>query len=222
MIVQIYEVTTADEARALAARGVDHVGVLVGDGAFPREVKPAAARAIFDALPAGTQRVALSLSADLALIERVAAEARPDLLHLGAALELLGVEAVRGLKARLPGLPLMRSIPVVDASAVAAAQSYDGVVDWLLLDSHVPGDAQIGAVGRTHDWAISRRIVESVRVPVILAGGLSPHNVADAIRTVGPAGVDSKTRTDRSDGAGKDLDAVAAFVDAARAVGSVS
>ena len=64
-----------------------------------------------------------------------------------------------------------------------------------------------------------RCIVESVRIPVILAGGLSPHNVAAAIRAVQPTGVDSKTRTDRADGAGKDLDAVAAFVAAARAAG---
>jgi phosphoribosylanthranilate isomerase len=204
------------EARALATLGVDHVGVLVGEGAFPREVRPAAARAIFDALPAGTTRVALSLSADLGLVERVATETRPDLLHLGAALELLDVAAVRGLKARHPELPLMRSIPVVDDGAVVAARAHDGVVDWLLLDSHVPGDAQIGAVGRTHDWTISRRIVEAVAIPVILAGGLSPQNVAAAIRAVGPAGVDSKTRTDRADGAGKDLDAVRAFVAAAR------
>lgn len=216
MIVQIYEVTTADEARALAALGVDHVGVLVGDGAFPREVQPAAACAIFDAVPAATRRVALSLSADPDRIARVAALARPDILHLGAALELLDVEAVRALTARVGGIPLMRSIPVVDDAAVAAAQAYDGVVDWLLLDSHVPGDAQIGAVGRPHDWTISRRIVAAVATRVILAGGLSPANVADAIRAVGPAGVDSKTRTDRADGAGKDLDAVRAFVTGAR------
>jgi phosphoribosylanthranilate isomerase len=220
VIVQIYEVTTADEARALAALGVDHVGVLVGDGAFPREVRPRAARAIFQVLPIATKRVALSLSADPEQIARVAAEAWPDILHLGAALELLPADAVRGLKARLGSVPIMRSIPVVDHGAVAAAQTYDGVADWLLLDSHVPGDAQIGAVGRTHDWAISRRIVEGVATPVILAGGLSPQNVADAIRAVRPAGVDSKTRTDRADGAGKDLDAVGGFVAAARALGT--
>jgi phosphoribosylanthranilate isomerase len=114
----------------------------------------------------------------------------------------------------------MRSIPVVDESAIDAAESYDGVVDWLLLDSHVPGDAQIGAVGRTHDWTISRRIVDAVTTQVILAGGLSPENVADAIRAVDPDGVDSKTRTDRADGAGKDLDAVRAFVAAAHAAAS--
>jgi phosphoribosylanthranilate isomerase len=64
------------------------------------------------------------------------------------------------------------------------------------LDSHRLGDVQIGALGITHSWEIDRKIVESVRVPVIIAGGLRPDNVIDAIREVGPAGVDSKTKTD--------------------------
>jgi phosphoribosylanthranilate isomerase len=94
--------------------------------------------------------------------------------------------------------------------------SYDGIVDFLLLDSHREGDTQIGALGVTHDWNISRSIVESVRTPVILAGGLGPDNVADAIIAVRPAGVDSKTRTDVGDIHTKDLAKVAAFNKAAK------
>jgi len=217
VIVQIYEVTSAAEAVALAQLGVDHVGVLVGDGGFPRELAPAAARAVFAVLPRGVRRVALSLSADEAAIARAAEASGLDLLHLGAATELLGPDALRALKARFPHLPIMRSIPVVGPDSVAVAQAYEGIADLLLLDSHVPGDRQIGAVGRTHDWTISRRIVASVALPAILAGGLGPDNVADAIRAVRPFGVDSKTRTDRADGAGKDLALVGAFVAAARA-----
>jgi phosphoribosylanthranilate isomerase len=216
MIVQIYEVTTPAEARALSAMEVDHVGVLVGDGAFPREVSPDAARTIFAVLPTERKRVALSLSADPEAIARVVLEARPDILHLGAAAELLSAEAVAELKAQFPRTPLMRSIPIVDDASVALAKSYEGIADFLLLDSHTPGDTQIGAVGRIHDWTISRTIVETVAIPAILAGGLDPENVALAIETVRPFGVDSKTRTDRPDGSGKDLAKVAAFVAAAK------
>jgi phosphoribosylanthranilate isomerase len=81
-----------------------------------------------------------------------------------------------------------------------------------LLDSHKPGDIQIGAQGVTHDWSVSARIVQAVRAKVILAGGLGPGNVADAIARVAPFGVDSKTRTDRDDGKGKDLERVRKFV----------
>jgi phosphoribosylanthranilate isomerase len=98
------------------------------------------------------------------------------------------------------------------------AQQYDGLVDYLLLDTYQPGETQVGATGAPHDWDLSRRIVRSVRTPVILAGGLGPQNVADAIRTVRPAGVDSKTHTDRDGGPCKDLVKVQAFVRIAKSL----
>ena len=109
----------------------------------------------------------------------------------------------------------MRSIPVVSEASIEIARSYEGIADFLLLDSHRESDRQIGALGITHDWAISRRIVEAVRTPVILAGGLGPDNVADAIRAVRPAGVDSKTKTDRDGSHQKDLERVRRFQEAA-------
>jgi phosphoribosylanthranilate isomerase len=216
MIVQIYEVRSAEEAVALTACGVDHIGILVGFGAFPREIAPAAARRIFAACPVGTTRVALSLSAEAAEIDRVVAETEPDIIHIGAAPRLFSPTAAAADTARHPEVRVMRSIPVVDSGSVAIARAYEGIADFLLLDSHDPGDRQVGALGRTHDWTISRRIVDSVNVPVILAGGLGADNVAAAIAAVGPAGVDSKTKTDHADGSGKDLDAVRAFVAAAK------
>jgi phosphoribosylanthranilate isomerase len=86
----------------------------------------------------------------------------------------------------------------------------------LLLDSHRPSDRQVGALGITHDWSISRQIVELVRTPVIVAGGLGPENVVEAIRAVHPAGVDSKTKTDRNGSHAKDLERVRRFHEAAR------
>jgi len=212
MITQIYEVSNAAEATICVEAGVDHVGVLVGDGSFPRELSPQAARRLFDGLPDGVIGSALSLSADRALIEAIIDVVSPPLLHLGAAPEALGLDVVREVKAAHPQLRLMRSIPVVDESAVALAQSYDGVADFLLLDSHTPGDKQIGALGITHNWDISRQIVEAVNIPCILAGGLGPANVTAAIQAVGPAGVDSKTRTDCDCSHEKDPDKVWAFV----------
>ncbi len=85
MLVQIYEVQTPEEALALARLGVDHIGVLVGDGAFPRELPAAQARAIFAAVPAGTRRVALSLSAEIGEVARVIGQTRLDIIHVGAA-----------------------------------------------------------------------------------------------------------------------------------------
>lgn len=217
MIVQIYEVTSPAEARALGAMGVDHIGVLVGDGSFPREQTIEKAREVFAAAPPGSKRSALSLSHDLNVIARLTATLLPEILHLGAAPEYVSPAQLRTLKSAFPKVSLMRSIPVVDESSIALARSYDGVADWLLLDSYESGDRQIGALGVTHSWELDRRIIRSVRIPVIIAGGLGPENVQNAIRVTRPAGVDSKTKTDRSDGTHtKDFRRVSAFVTAAR------
>jgi len=216
MLVQIYEVQTPEEAAALARRGVDHVGVLVGDGVFPRELPVEQAKAIFAATPPGTKRVALSLSAEWAEVARVTRETQPDIIQIQAATEDFPVAMTRALKAQFPEILIMRAIPVIDETSVEIARSYQGVADFLLLDSHDTGSRQFGALGRTHDWSLSRRIVNGVSIPAILAGGLSPDNVAEAIAAVRPVGVDSKTKTDRADGAGKDLDKVRRFIAAAK------
>jgi phosphoribosylanthranilate isomerase len=213
MLVQIYEVSRPEEARALGEIGVDHIGVLVGDGSFPREHSIDQARHIFLAVPPCSKSSALILSADVALIEQIISALDPDIVHLGASTDLLTPSAVQNLKSRHAAPRVMRSIPVAGDESIAIAQSYNGIADLLLLDSHRPGDEQIGALGVTHSWDIDRKIIESVAIPVLIAGGLGPDNVAEAIRCVRPAGIDSKTKTDKDDGSHtKDLRKVKEFV----------
>jgi phosphoribosylanthranilate isomerase len=136
-----------------------------------------------------------------------------------ASTELLTPDDTAILKKDFRLLKLMRSIPVTDQASVGIARSYHRIADFLLLDSHKAGDRQIGALGVTHDWELDRQIVDSVSIPVIIAGGLGPENVVDAIKSVRPAGVDSKTRTDKTDGShAKDLDKVRQFVELAKAI----
>lgn len=217
MLTQIYEISSADEARAVSAIGVDHVGVLVGDGQFPREQPVAAAAKIAAAIASPARFSALFLTADISLIEPWARELRPSIVHLGASPELLPPTQVARLREKLPGSLIMRSVPVSNDESVSIARSYEGIADYLLLDSYRAADRQIGALGVTHDWSISRRIVGLVRIPVFLAGGLGPDNVAQAIRMVRPAGVDSKTKTDQEGSHAKDLGRVRRFHEAARA-----
>jgi phosphoribosylanthranilate isomerase len=218
MLTQIYEVSTPAEARAISEIGIDHIGVLVGDGEFPRELRPEQAAGVAAAILPPSKFTALFLTADISRIEYWARQLRPAIIHLGATPELISPRQVAVLKTKLPDMLIMRSVPVVGEASIAIACSYHRIVDFLLLDSHRPSDRQIGALGITHDWSISRSIVEFVRAPVILAGGLGPENVAEAIRVVGPAGVDSKTKTDRAGSHAKDIDRVRRFLEAARAV----
>ena len=104
------------------------------------------------------------------------------------------------LCASLPGIALVQVIHVTGPESLEEAVAVAGGVDALLLDSGNQELAvkELGGTGRTHDWRLSRKIVESVRAPVFLAGGLTPENVATAIREVRPFGLDvcSGLRTD--------------------------
>ncbi len=219
MLTQIYEISSPDEARAVSEIGIDHVGILVGDGEFPRELPLALAADIAATIATPARFSALFLTARAALIIEWSRMLKPAIVHLGAAPELLGPAEVAMIKAALPDRLIMRSVPVYGEESVEIARSYAHIADYLLLDSHRPSDRQIGAIGVPHDWSISRRIVELVGIPVILAGGLGPDNVAKAISVVGPAGVDSKTRTDKEGTHAKDLARVRLFHEAARAAG---
>lgn len=96
------------------------------------------------------------------------------------------------IRQSLPGIKLVQVIHVTGAESLDEAQAIAPQVDFILLDSGNPNLAvkELGGTGRTHNWAISRRIVESVPVPVFLAGGLRPDNVRAAIEAVQPYGLD--------------------------------
>ena len=220
MLVQIYEIASAQEAAALFRMGVDHIGVLVGDGSFPRELSVASALEIGASVEPPSRLCALFLSADIARMAEAVRQLRPSIVHLGAAPDLLGPQEVWALKRAIGTYPIMRSVPVTGPESLGVARSYEGIVDFVLLDSYSVNDRQIGALGVTHDWNISRQIARSLTTPVVLAGGLGPDNVAEAIRVVRPAGVDAKTKTDKAGTHAKDLEKVRAFVAAAKSAAS--
>jgi phosphoribosylanthranilate isomerase len=104
------------------------------------------------------------------------------------------------LRRALPGISIVQVIHVSGPESVAEALSVGAHVDGILLDSGNQSLAvkELGGTGRIHEWSLSARIREAVEVPVFLAGGLNPTNVAGAISQVGPFGVDvcSGVRTD--------------------------
>ena len=103
------------------------------------------------------------------------------------------------IKKTLPAINIVQVIHVIDESSVEEALSIAEHVDYLLLDSGNPNAAikELGGTGRTHNWALSKSIVEQSTIPVFLAGGLNAENVQRAIDIVGPYGVDlcSSVRT---------------------------
>lgn len=217
MLTQIYEVTDSNTARAVSEIGVDHIGAKVGDGSRLRELTVPLAMGIKTSVGAQSKFSALFMSADVDLIACWIAALSPHIAHFGAGIDQLRPEHIAQLKARFPTTSMMRSIPMFGEESLAIAACYDGIADFLMLDSVRTSDQKFGALGVVHDWDVSRRIVEAARCPVLLAGGLGPDNVAEAIRRVRPAGVDSKTKTDVDGGHDKDLQKVRQYHLAAKA-----
>lgn len=116
------------------------------------------------------------------------------------------------------GRRLTQAVHVTSREAMARAEAFAPHCDAILLDSRTAD--RLGGTGQTHDWAISRQITDRLRElgrPTILAGGLTAENVADAIRTVAPFGVDVNSGTDGHSG-DKSAARIAAFAEAISAV----
>lgn len=190
--------------------------------------------------PAGPGR--LHDAAITPLIERVAGRARTWLLTAHTDPEGLIAQIARTrpsgvqlcdavadevydtLRGRFPGLELIQVVHVTQPDAPAEAARIASHVDAILLDSGVPTgpDRQLGGTGKTHDWRVSRAIVDTVPVPVWLAGGLDPDNVETALRQVRPHGVDLCSGVRDADYR-LDADKVSAFMQAvARGSGPIA
>jgi phosphoribosylanthranilate isomerase len=104
----------------------------------------------------------------------------------------LGEGTYQEIREALPAVKIVQVIHVTGEGSVEEAIRYAQLVDAILLDSGNPALAvkELGGTGRVHNWAISRKIVESIRKPVFLAGGLRVENVRQAIEQVGPFGLD--------------------------------
>ncbi len=219
MIIQIYAFTKLEEAVAAVNMGVDNVGFVAGlyDMVYG-ELSFADARAMADAIPAGGTSTAITMSDDVDEILRMADAVQPDILHISSELEQVGLDKMAEIRKRLaPQIQLMKAIPVEDMGSVDISVAYAAVSDVLLLDTSRKGFPGVGATGFTHDWNVSKAIVEAVEISVILAGGLNAENVGSAIEKVRPWGVDSNTSTNKEGSrVEKDLERIAEFVRAVK------
>ena len=217
MLVQIYAIKSIEEARMCIDAGADRFGIVVGEnGRTPDETGFTQTRRIFEAAPERYPKMALTVETELDAIVRMVLATRAEILHLSGDILDLDPDGVAVLRERLPGVQIVQAIPVTGQDALGLALAYESVSDVIFLDTKDPGVDVVGATGAVHDWSISREIVQKMRVPVILAGGLSPENVAEAIRVVRPWGVDSNTHTNIPGTWEKDAGRIQDFVQVAK------
>lgn len=210
--VKICGVRRVEDALLAASVGAHAVGVLVGrKHASPDFVDAELAAAIIRSLPPFCTGVMVTHWVDPG---RIADTAQTIGVH---AVQLHGgspSEVAERLRKRLPYLKLIQAVHVTGPETMEAFRPYLGSVDAILLDTANPATGQVGGTGLVHDWNVSRAIVQACPLPVILAGGLNPGNVADAIRFVRPYAVDVNSGVKGEDGS-KDEGKLRAFVDAA-------
>ncbi|HSU90299.1 MAG TPA: phosphoribosylanthranilate isomerase [Sporolactobacillaceae bacterium] len=215
MIVQIYSMISVADAVATAEAGADLIGVVIAEpGVVAEAISAETARAALAAIRPRARGVALSLSDDRDEICAMVDAVRPDVLHIVA--REIEPEDCAWIRTRIAPVMLLRAIAVRAGETLTEADAHQECADYLMLDSGAKNIPSLGATGETHDWSVSKTIVERSRIPVILAGGLSAENVGDAIAAVKPWGVDSFTHTDVPGQRGKkDPARVRAFIAAA-------
>jgi len=187
--VKICCIANRDEAALASAAGADAVGLVSAMPSGPGVIDDAQIAEIARCVPPPVATFLLTSRVDAAAIIEQHAHCATSVLQL---CDHLPPDELRALRASLPAVKLVQVIHVVDQASVDEALAVAPLVDALLLDSGNPRLAvkELGGTGRTHDWRLSRQIREQCGRPLFLAGGLTPANVAEAVASVEPFGVD--------------------------------
>ncbi len=207
--VKICGLTGPQDVVAAADAGARYVGFVFFPKS-PRNVSVQQAKALAAEVPFGVAKVALTVNADDALLDEITQNVAIDILQLHGS---ESVARVAQIKART-GLPVMKAIGISDADDLQKIVDYGRVADMLLVDAKPPKNADLpGGNGLAFDWRLLAG--RKWAVPWMLAGGLTPDNVQQAIQLTGARQVDVSSGVESAPGV-KDPAKVAAFVSAAQ------
>lgn len=190
-------ITSVDEAKLAIRHGADAIGLVSTMPSGPGVIADEEIEEIAATVPPSVSTFLLTSSQDVDEIIHQQHQFGVDTLQL---CDVVAAGAIRKLRSKMPGISIVQVVHVVDETSLEQARSAATAAHAVLLDSGNPAKAirELGGTGRTHDWALSRRIRDALEVPIFLAGGLTPDNVTTAVRQVRPFGVDvcSGLRTD--------------------------
>ena len=226
-IVQIYEIQTPDEARVMIALGVDHIGSVITSQSDRHD--PVVRETVATVRELGAVSSIIPLFSEQEAVFDTLDYYRPHIVHFCDTLDGSGGSSVdtalalqAAVKDHFPDIRIMRYIPIGQSASangdavLALAARLEPLSDFFLTDTILnttpdtadadqPVTGFVGITGLTCDWSVAARLVESSRIPVILAGGISPQNVAEGILQVRPFGVDSCTCTNAVDASGRPM-----------------
>lgn len=187
--IKICCICSVAEAEIAVRHGTSAVGLVSEMPSGPGVIPETLIREIADSIPPPVATVLLTSLVSSADIVAQQKRCRANTLQL---CDRVDRSVYASLREALPGISLVQVVHVTGEESVPEALEVAPLVDALLLDSGNQSLAipELGGTGRTHDWALSARIVSRSSAPVFLAGGLNAENVGEAIRTVRPFGVD--------------------------------
>lgn len=208
--VKICCISSPDEAAIAIREGADALGLVGPMPSGPGVIDDDLISEIVDSVPPPVATFLLTSETQSEKIVHHARRCRTDTLQLVDEVE---GDAFAIIRAALPSRRIVQVIHVEDEGTIEVAKAGAAIADALLLDSGKPSAQvkELGGTGRTHDWEVSRAIVEASPCPVFLAGGLKPDNIGEAIRIVRPFGVDLCNGV-RTDGR-LDAEKLRAFID---------
>ena len=218
MYVKICGIRRHEDALIAAELGADAIGLLVGQRHNSQDfISAAVAREISRTLPPSVEAVLVTQITEVDEIERLLRQSGITAVQLHSEIT---ADSVANLRTRFPDLKVFKSVHVISAESVRYPEGFSKVVDGFVLDTINVATDQVGGTGKTHDWSISRKIVERFPdIPIILAGGLNSKNVRSAIESVHPFGVDVNSGTKGSDGF-KDARKMREFIREAKRLGA--
>jgi phosphoribosylanthranilate isomerase len=215
-IIQIAGICDQAEADLLMEEGVDWLGFPLRLPVHKEDLTDDDAAQIIRTIRAPRRAVLITYLSRAAEIVELSGRLGLNTVQLHGDVSARELERLRK---QAPNLFIIKSLVVGMHTAqdlMHLAVDLNPLVDAFITDTYDPGTGASGATGKIHDWSISRRFVELVSRPLILAGGLNLKNVALAIRNVRPAGVDAHTGVEGPNGR-KSRDLVRRFVAEARA-----
>ena len=209
LLVKICGLKTPDALDSALDAGADMVGFVFFPPS-PRNLGVEAARALGERVQGRAKKVALSVDATDAELDRAVEALKPDMLQLHGKETPEHVNVVRSRF----HLPVMKALPIESRADLSPIRLYEKVADWLLFDGRAPRDAtRPGGLGKTFDWTILQNL--DLKIPFMLSGGLDVSNVAEALRITRAPAVDVSSGVERAPGE-KDPDKIRAFIRAAR------
>lgn len=211
--IKICCISSRDEAEIAVGQGTDALGLVGPMPSGPGVIDDGLIAEIAASVPPPVGTFLLTSETRPQAIIDHAKACRTNVVQL---VDHVASENYPVLRRGLPGIRLVQVIHVEGSGSIEEAVAFSSLADALLLDSGRPSAAvrELGGTGRTHDWSLSRAIVDAASCPVFLAGGLRPDNVGEAIRAVRPYGVDLCTGV-RSDDR-LDPEKLRRFIDAVR------